>query len=77
VGHEGANDSITSGRDIAWLQDVPEVNAWGSWDVVYRDVFVLDREGNVEGVLNLTENSLAEPQVKLTLTTLVDDALAR
>ncbi len=77
MGLDSGNDNITAGRDIAWLQDVPEVNAWVLWEVVYRDVFVVDAEGRVEGVLNLSENNLADSPVQQELATLVDNALAR
>ena len=36
------------------LQDLPEVNVWESWGVVYRDVFVLNRCGEQVAVFNLT-----------------------
>jgi hypothetical protein len=77
VGKEDGNESITDGRDIAWLQDDAETNAWGMWSVDYRDAFVLDREGSVEGVVNLTAYDLSEERTQLMLTTLIDDALAR
>ena len=68
---------FTEGRDIAWLQDTAEVDAWGSWSVEYRDVFVLDRDMGVEGIVNLTAYDLSEERTELMLTTLIDDALAR
>ena len=77
VGYERSNDSITEGRDLAWLQDVEDVNAWELWSVQYRDVFVLDRDGAVEGIISLTAYDLGEERTQLMLTTLIDDALAR
>ena len=61
VGHESGNTSICSGRDLPWLQDVPEHDVWGVWAPVYRDVIVLDGDNAVFGVFNLTSNSLAVP----------------
>lgn len=75
-GYESGNDSITDGRDIAWLQDVASVDAWGSWGVEYRDVFVLDGEGRVQGVVNVTEADLGDAANEATLRGYVDDALA-
>jgi len=62
VGHASANDSITEGRDLPWLQDQPEVSLWTTWGITYRDVVVLDAEGQVDGVLNLTEHDLADAE---------------
>jgi len=59
VGYESANDRITDGRDLAWLQDVPEVDAWTTWDIAYRDIVVLDEQGAVRGVVNVTTHDLS------------------
>ena len=76
--NEGAgNEEMCDGRDIGLLQDTPQVNAWGSWDAVWRDVFVLDRNGELVGILNLTESSLAEPENVEALQALFDEAMAR
>lgn len=61
VGFESANDTITEGRDLPWLQDTAEADVWTLWDVAYRDVILLDAEGVVIGVYNLTSNDLADP----------------
>lgn len=61
VGFESANDTITDGRDIPWLQDTADADVWTLWDIEYRDVLVLDAEGVVIGVYNLTDHDLAEP----------------
>ena len=75
-GYAHANPSITDGRDIAWLQDTPTENAWGRWNVVYRDVVVLDGEGTVAGVLNVTDNSLEEAVHQETLRGYIDTAMS-
>ena len=36
-----------------------EVDAWTQWEVVYRDVIILDRDGAPVGVFNLTEHDLS------------------
>jgi len=33
---------------------------WTSWGAAYRDVVVLDEDGEVAGVLNLTDHDLAD-----------------
>lgn len=66
-GQQIGNASITQGRDIPWLQDVDAngdrlSDVWrNSWDIVYRDVVILDDENVVVGVMNLTSNDLADP----------------
>ena len=75
TGYDHANASITSGRDIAWLQDTPAEDAWGRWAVQYRDVVVLDGEGTVAGVINVTDKDLRNPANEATLRGYVDAAL--
>ncbi|WAS95313.1 hypothetical protein [Nannocystis punicea] len=50
---------IVAGRVIPLLQDVADVDAWARWEVVYRDVVILDRDGAPVGVFNLTEHDLS------------------
>jgi hypothetical protein len=60
-GFEAGNASISSGRDVPWLQDESPWNVWDVWAPGYRDVIVLD-EDNVEiTAFNLTSLSLAVP----------------
>lgn len=61
VGYESGNASITSGRELPWLQDVSTQNVWVSWAVVYRDVQILDENNQLAGVYNLTEHDLSQP----------------
>ena len=59
IGFESGVPQMASGRFIPLLQDVAEVDAWTQWEVVYRDVIILDREGVPVGVFNLTEHDLS------------------
>ncbi|MEW6433175.1 MAG: hypothetical protein AB1730_16850 [Myxococcota bacterium] len=61
AGLEASNDLMTNGRTLPWLQDQSSVNAWGAWQVEYRDVIVRDAEGRKAGVYNLTLHDLAQP----------------
>ena len=68
IGHEAANDLITDGRDLPWLQDV-DLNSDGqsdiwdtSWGVEFRDVIVVDASNKRLGAFNLTSNSLEAPE---------------
>jgi len=48
------------------LQDTVEVDAWGAWQVEWRDLVILDAENKVVGVINLTDHDLELPEnVKL------------
>ena len=63
AGNESGNGSITSGRDIPWLQDVDgdydgESDVWTSWDVAFRDVVIVDAENARVGAFNLTTYDL-------------------
>jgi hypothetical protein len=59
AGYESGTAEMVAERVIPLLQDLAEVDAWGQWSVVYRDVIVLDREGAPAFVFNLTEHDLS------------------
>ncbi|MCY1054435.1 hypothetical protein [Nannocystis sp. SCPEA4] len=59
IGLETGVPQMVAGRFIPLLQDVAEVDAWTQWEVVYRDVIILDRDGVPVGVFNLTEHDLS------------------
>ena len=44
--------------------------------MVYRDVIILDGNGTVTGILNVTDNTLEEDANQDTLRGYVDDALS-
>lgn len=69
-GYEAGNGSITSGRDIPWLQDVDadhdgQSDVWTSWNVDYRDVVILDAANNKLEVFNLTTHDLSQDYLSL------------
>ena len=51
---------MTAGRSLPWLQDTEEIDAWSLWNVQYRDVYVLDQEGSLRYIYNLTEHNLQQ-----------------
>ncbi len=53
---------MCEGRDIPWLQDTEEANWWGNWGITWRDVVVLDRDGNEVDVVNLLEHDLDDTE---------------
>lgn len=83
IRQEHANHRVTDGRDLAWLQDVDEnendvSDVWGDlWQIEYRDVVILDAEGDQFGVYNLTQNDLANAQNYATLKQMIVDAGAK
>ena len=77
VGLEAGNPLATEGRDIPWLQDVAGVDMWTTWDVGYRDVWILDRENRLLTIYNLTEHDLNQPANFEELRLLLLDAAQR
>lgn len=74
IGLEVGNPTVTAGRTLPWLQDVPEQNVWVSWNVVWRDVWILDVNNAPITVFNLTEHNLADPVEYAALKTILEDA---
>jgi hypothetical protein len=74
VGLESTNVEMTTGRVLPWLQDVAAVDAWGSWQATWRDVWIVDAAGDARGVYNLTEHDLNDPLSFATLKQLLLDA---
>ncbi len=62
---------MCEGRDIPWLQDTEEANWWGNWDITWRDVVILDRDGNQADVVNLLEHDLEDTEEYAALKTLL------
>ncbi len=61
IGEESTNDLMTDGRTIPWLQDTAADSVWDLWNIIYRDVVILD-EGNIPvAVYNLTLHDLGKP----------------
>ena len=67
------NKAMYERRDLPWLLDSKEADLWGQWNVTFRDVIILDREGNEAGVFNLTEHNLDDPDEYEALKTLLLD----
>jgi len=74
AGHESGVPSMIDGRVIPLLQDTAEADAWSDWQVVYRDVIILDRDNVPVGVFNLTENDLSNMADYTALKTMLIDA---
>jgi hypothetical protein len=62
AGYEEGNAQMCDGRDLPWLQDVPDVDVWDElWNVTYRDVWILDDENVPFAVFNVTAHDLSNP----------------
>lgn len=59
AGYEsGVPEAYAGGQTLPILQDTTAVDAWSLWAVQYRDLVILDGDGNAIGVLNLTDHDL-------------------
>ncbi len=61
AGLEAGNATVTAGRALPWLQDTVDQNVWASWEVVWRDVWILDPDNVPVAIYNLTEHNLGDP----------------
>jgi hypothetical protein len=59
VDQESANTLLCEGRDIPWLQETIDSQVWIPWDVVYRDVIILNGDNERAAVFNLTVHDLS------------------
>lgn len=80
AGEESGNALMVAGRTLPLLQDEAGVDAWGLWQVEWRDVFVLDAENRPYAVVNLTTHDLADPDeyasLKATILAAMDEPSA-
>lgn len=81
IGFESRNDAAASGKDLPLLQDVDDdgdgqSDVWTSWDINYRDVVVVDANGEVFDTFNLTINNLANEDTYDELKEIVLEAAA-
>ena len=60
IGYDSGNEEICEGRDLPWLQDDNKSQVWDTWDVTYRDVWILDDDNVPVTIYNLTSYSLSD-----------------
>jgi hypothetical protein len=58
----GFNSLVVYERSLPWLQDTRTDNVWGSWGVRWRDVQIVDSQGQLQAVYNLTDHDLSNSQ---------------
>jgi len=61
-GYDSANDTMTNGRDIPWLQDDGKTDAWGLWRVRYRDVVIVDVDSQYVDTFNVSNSDLGDAE---------------
>ncbi len=59
AGYEHGLADMSALGDLPVLQDTEEEDVWHSWEVTFRDVYILDRENYLVETYNLTTHSLA------------------
>ncbi len=74
AGYSAGLDAMASEGDLPLLQDHPEVDAWGRWQVVLRDVVILGRDNERIDAYNLSEHDLEDPAHYAELRDLLIDA---
>lgn len=65
AGRESANDVITDGHTLAWLQDTDEADVFGAWPPgQMRELKVVGPDGTVAGVFDLNTQDPADASVQ-------------
>ncbi|MGC6493572.1 MAG: peroxiredoxin family protein [Myxococcota bacterium] len=59
AGYEDSNPDITEGRVLPWLQD-PNGDVWVRWGAEWRDLYLVNADGEWVETYNLTTFSLAD-----------------
>ena len=82
AGEEQHNEGMVRGHDLPWLQDVDSNNNgvsdlwYEAWQVVYRDVRIVDGDANESGVYNVTNHNLNIEAAYNELRTMIVDTAA-
>ncbi len=67
----GSIEWFCENADLPLLQSTLETDWWEDWQVFYRDVVILDRDGNQVDVFNLTDHDLVNEDEFQALKTLL------
>jgi hypothetical protein len=62
VGYESGNTLMCDGKDLPWLQEVPNQSVWTDWGVTFRDVVILNVDNEWVTAYNVTDHDLSVPQ---------------
>lgn len=58
TGQEVANAVAAATGDLPLLQDTSAEDVWSDWQATWRDVQIVDAEGELSGIYNLTRNDI-------------------
>ena len=53
-------NEMISGRSLPWVQDNEDSRVWESWDVLIRDLILLDKSGHYFDLFNLTDFDISK-----------------
>lgn len=62
AGHEDGLDDLYEVTDLPVLQDDEIALVWDTWEVTWRDVWVLDEDNRPAAIFNLTEHDLGDSE---------------
>ena len=54
---------ITASNDLPWVKENTECAAWSAWGASNRDLYIMDKNGEIVAQINLT-NNFDETQIK-------------
>ena len=54
---------ITASNNRPWVKENSEYNVWSTWNASNRDLYIMDRDGEIVDKINLT-SSFPENQIK-------------
>jgi hypothetical protein len=57
---ESGISSLTADMNLPVVQDTDELGVWAEWDVVWRDVVLVDADNRYVATYNLTEHNLSD-----------------
>ncbi len=60
TGFDSGLSAVSELGDLPVLQDTPADAVWTLWDVTYRDVYILNADGELVDVYNLTVYDLGD-----------------
>jgi len=57
-------NEITSGNNLPWGKEIDGCNIWSDWNASNRDLFIMDKNGDIVQAINLTAEPFPETEIK-------------
>ena len=54
---------ITASNNLPWVKENTNCNVWSEWEASNRDLYIMDKNGEIVAQINLT-NNFDETQIK-------------